>query len=161
MTGRGADAAKAVGLATRAYHAAVREDWPAANAAMAEAGREDANVIALVMVAFCDTAIGLQRDMKGMPPLEEGLAVAEEGPVRPGWVNAETGRVTLNADEMPAPERWAGRLVAARAAMDLDGFQALLRAMPASGFERGKYANALLRGVASLAVLAARNGDAA
>jgi hypothetical protein len=154
MTDPRADKATAVALATRAYHAAVREDWPAANKAMAEIGQQGPNVIALVLVAFCDTTIGLQRDMKGMGPLQDG--VAEEGPVRPGWVNAETGQVTLDADEMAPAERWAGRLVAARAAMDIDGFQALLRAMPADGKERGAYGSALLIGCASLAALAAK-----
>jgi len=149
-----ADREKARGLAARAYHAAVREDWPAASAAMAEAGRQSPNVIALVLCAFCDTAISVQRDMLGLPPLEDG--VPQEGPVRPAWVSADTGRVTLDAVGLPPAAAWAGQLVAARAALDFDGFAALLAAMPADGLERGEYANALLAGCASLANLAAR-----
>lgn len=149
------DRVKARDIAGRAYHAAVREDWPAANRAMAEAGRQNPNVIALILCMFCDTAISLQRAMTGLPPMEDG--VPAEGPVRPGWVNADTGRLTLDADEMPPAERWAGRMVAARAALDYDAFQALMAAMPGDGMKRGEYANALLIGVASLAGLAAQD----
>jgi hypothetical protein len=143
-----ADRVKARNLAERAYHAAVREDWAAANLAMAEAGRQTPNVIALVLSMFCDTIIGLQRARMGLPPGEDG--VPEDGPVRPGWFNADTGQMTMDADDagLPAAVRWAGQLVAARAALDFDGFQALLQAMPADGFKRGEYANALLRGCA-------------
>jgi len=144
-----ADRAKAAGLATRAYHAAVREDWPAASAAMAEAGRQGPNVIALVLAAFCDTTLSLQREMRGMPPPGDG--VAEDGLVRPVWVNADTGKVTADADGLPPAVRWAGQLVAARAALDFDGFQALLLAMPADGLKRGEYATALLMSCATLA----------
>jgi hypothetical protein len=144
-----ADRARALDLGTRAYHAAIREDWPAASQAMAEAGRQSPNVIALVLAGFCDTMLDLQRRMRGMPPLEDGEP--EEGPVRPVWVNADTGRLTMDADSLPPAVRWAGPLVAARAALDFDGFQALLKAMPADGHKRGEYATALLTGCAALA----------
>jgi hypothetical protein len=149
-----ADRAQAASLAQRAYHAGVREDWPAASAAMAEAGRQGPNVIALVLTTFCDTTLSLQREMRGMPPLENG--VPEDGPVRPVWLNADTGKVTADADGLPPAVRWAGQLVAARAALDFDGFQALLLAMPADGLKRGEYATALLMSCATLANRARR-----
>lgn len=145
---RSADRVKAAELATRAYHAAVREDWPAVSAAMAEAGRQSPNVITLVLTAFCDTTISLQRKIRGMPPPQDG--VPEDGPVRPAWLNAETGRLTMDADDLPPAVRWAGQLVAARAAMDADSFQALLKAMPADGLRRGEYAGALLMSCVTL-----------
>jgi hypothetical protein len=151
------DRAMATDIATRAYRAAAGEDWAAANKAMAEAGRQSPNVIALVLTRFCDTIIGLQRDMTGTPATAGG-----DGPVRPLWLNADTGRSTMNADadDLPPAVRWVGQLVAARAALDLDGYQALLMAMPADGRERGKYANTLLMSCVSTAALAARNETA-
>jgi hypothetical protein len=146
---RDPDRARALALGTRAYHAAVREDWPATRAAMAEAGRQGPNVIALVLTGFCDTTIALQREIRGMPPLQDG--VAEEGPVRPVWLNGETGKLTMDAGDLTPAVRWAGQLVAARAAQDFDGFQALLKAMPADGLKRGEYATTLLMSCVTLA----------
>jgi hypothetical protein len=150
-----ADRAKATDIATRAYQAAAGGDWPAANRAMAEAGRQTPNVIALVLTRFCDTIIGLQRDITGMPPVADGADT--DGPVRPLWFNADTGQATMDADaeDLPAAVRWAGQLIAARAALDLDGFQALLSAMTDDARQRGEYANTLLMTCAATGKLAA------
>jgi hypothetical protein len=153
-----ADREKAAALATRAYHAAVRGDWPAANKTMSEAGRQNPNVIALVLTAFCDTTISLQRGIRGMPPMEDGIP--EGSLVQPLWVNADTGHATMNADDMPPALRWAGQMVAARAALDFDGYQALLLAMPTDGFKRGEYANTLLMSCVSLTRIAGDHGAA-
>jgi hypothetical protein len=150
------DRDKATSIATRAYHAAVQEDWAAANRAMTEAGRQSPNVIALVLTRFCDTIISLGRDMAVTSP-DDGIG---DGPVRPVWFNADTGQATMNADDdgLPPAVRWMGQLIAARTARDFDGYQALLRAMPADGRQRGAYANALLMGCVTMtAFAAARN----
>lgn len=150
-----ADRAKATALATRAYHAACREDWAAANRAMAEAGKSTPNVIALILTRFCDTIISLGRDMAVTSP-DDGNG---DGPVRPLWLNADTGQATMDADDetLPAAARWMGQLLAARGAQDFDGFQALLKAMPDDGRERGAYANALLTSCVTMTTLAARS----
>jgi len=143
MTRKGdADRMRAVSLAGRAYRAAFREDWPAANAVMAEIGRQSPNVIALVLVAWCDTALAGQRQAAGMPELEDGKPAGEL--VQLVWADEEAGRWHADADAVPPAARWAGRLLAARAALDLEAFQALLRAMPADGHERGAYGIAVL-----------------
>jgi hypothetical protein len=142
-------------LAAAAFHAALAQDWPAANKAMNEAGRASPNVIALMLVTFCDTAIAAQREMAGLPPLEDGHG---EEVARPGWFNVETGQLVTDADAMPPALRWAGQLVAARAALDYDGFQALLSAMPSDGFKRGEYAATLLEGCAAMTALVRRGG---
>jgi hypothetical protein len=156
---RDPDRAKAAAMGARAYHAAARGDWAEASKAMAVIGRQNPNVIALVLSAFCDTTIGIQRDMRGLPPMEDG--VPEDGPVRPAWVNADTGQLTMDADALPPAVRWAGQLIAARAALDFESFQALLTAMPTDGFKRGEYANTLLMTCVSTAKLAARHGGTA
>jgi hypothetical protein len=150
-----ADRAKATGIATRAYHAACREDWGAANRAMSEAGKSTPNVIALVLTRFCDTIISLGRDMAVTSPDD----ATDGGPARPLWLNADTGQATMNADDdgLPPAARWMGQMLAARTARDFDGFQALLKAMPADGRERGAYANALLTSCVTMTTLAARS----
>jgi len=147
-----ADREKATNIATRAYQAAVAEDWAAANRAMAEAGRQSPNVIALVLTRFCDTIISLGRDMAVTSPDDS----VGGGPVRPVWLNADTRQATMNADDLPPAVRWMGQLIAARTARDFDGYQALLKAMPADGRQRGAYANALLMGCVTMTAFADR-----
>jgi hypothetical protein len=149
-----ADRVKATDIATRAYRAAVDGDRPAANRAMAEAGRQSPNVIALVLTRFCDTIIALGRDMAVTSPDD----ATGDGPVRPVWLNADTGHATMDADaeELPPAVRWAGQLVAARTARDFDAYQALLTGMPDDGRQRGACANALLMACVAMTALAAR-----
>jgi hypothetical protein len=139
--------ARARKLAAEALHAAIREDWPAASKAMtaisAETGGEGA---CLALVAWCDTLIIAQRRVMGLPDEPQDGEVA-----RPAWLDGDTGHASLNADDAPPAARWAGQLVAARAALDLEAFNALLAALPADGKARGDYAGALLQACAMTA----------
>jgi hypothetical protein len=125
---------------------------------MTEAGRQNPNVIALVLTRFCDTIISLGRDMEVTSPDD----AAGDGPVRPVWLNLDTGHATMDADDdsLPPAARWMGQLLAARAGLDFDGYQALLKAMPADGRQRGAYANALLMACVTMTALAARHATA-
>ena len=86
-------------LATRALHAATAEDWPAVKTAFADISA-DGSAITYALIAWCDTTLGAQAEM-------QGSSLPDSGPlgelVRPGWIVAETGRLTLDADEMPPP----------------------------------------------------------
>lgn len=134
-------------LAAGALHAAIREDWPAASRAMQAISTETGGAgTTAALVAWCDTLITVQRRAAGLP--------GEPAPgevTRPGWLDAGTGQVTLNAGDVPPAVQWAGQLVAARAALDLDGFNALLTAMPEDRKARGDYAGALLHACAATA----------
>jgi len=150
MGQRAPELERAKELVTQALHAALREDWPAAGKAMTAVSTETGGQgIYYAIRLLCDTAIGQQR--------RAGTLADTPGPYRPGWMNAETGAVTLDADAVPAPARWAARLVTARAAMDQEAYHGLLAGMPEDGAERGAYAAALLHGTA-LAVKAAQDG---
>lgn len=145
-------------LATQALHAAMREDWDAVKQSFADIST-DGKAVTFALMAWCDTTIKAGADLAGREMPDSGPAagrVAET--VRPAWIIAETGRITLDADEMPPTARWAGRLVAARAAMDDVQFAVLVGTLPGDGFERGQYALALLRGCAGLVGLAQAHG---
>lgn len=144
-------------LATKALHAAMREDWDAVRQSFTDLSA-DGHAITFALMAWCDTTIGAQAQMQGLEIPPDGPA---PGIAQPGWLDVETGRVTLDADQIPPAARWAGRLVAARAAMDHDQFRALIGAMPGDGSERAQYAFALLRGCAEMAGLARRQDGAA
>lgn len=148
--------AEARDLATRALHAAMREDWPAVQEVFGEIST-DGRAVTFALMAWCDWTLQAQAGMLGRPFPESGplseLAV-------PAWIEAETGRLITDADEMPPSARWAGRLVAARAAMDHVQFEVLIRTMPGDGFKRGEYAVALLRGCAGIVNLTRRMGGA-
>jgi hypothetical protein len=133
-------------LATAALQAAMREDWPAVRQAFAGIST-DSSATTFALVAWCDWTIQAQAEM-------QGLAMPAAGPMpgiaRPGWLNMDTGKVTLDADEMPPVVRWCGQLIAARAAMDMAAFNALIGTLPGDGVERGEYAAALLTGCAEM-----------
>lgn len=131
-------------LAAEALHAAIREDWPAASKAMqAIDGETGGEGSVLALVAWCDTMIVAQRRAMGLPDEPQAREVA-----RPVWLDGGTGRASLNADGVPPAARWAGQLIAARAALDLEAFNALLTALPADGKARGAYAGAVLQACA-------------
>lgn len=68
-------------------------------------------------------------------------------PIRIAWVDVEEAVVHMDADDVHFGARWAGRLIAARAADDQAQFLALLRSLPA-GSALGDGIVALLRAVA-------------
>lgn len=136
--------AKAKEYATTALHAVVRDDWAAASTALQAASDElGGRGLGDVIVLLCDTIIGTQNRMAGRPEFFAGPGVA-----RPMWMNTETGRLDTDATAVPPAARWAGQLVAARAAMDLPAYNALLSAIPEDPRERSEHVARLLAGCA-------------
>lgn len=142
-------------LATQALQAAMREDWDAVRQSFADISA-DGRAATFALMAWCDWTLQAQAEMQG---LEMPASGPMPGIARPGWFDPDTGRVTLDADEMPPVARWAGRLIAARASMDEVQFQVLVGTLPGDGFERGQYALALLRGCAGMVSMARPGGD--
>lgn len=134
-------------LAAKALHAAMAEDWDTVKRAFAELST-DGRAITFALMAWCDTALAAQAEIRGMP--QPGAEPMGEF-VRPVWIDPGNGKVISNADEIPAAHRWAGRVLAARAAMDEVQFRVLVGTMPGDGFERGQYALALLMNAAKTA----------
>jgi hypothetical protein len=128
---------KPVRLAGAVLTAAVDQDWGKARRALDRLNTECASDgLGVALVAWCDALAEHAND--GMP---------EFGKVRVLDLAQETGaRLT----ETTPQQRWANRLIAARAAGDLPAFQALLDELNAigDGMERGLYASVLIGGVA-------------
>lgn len=113
---------QAAELSTVALHGAQLNDWERAGAAVKALQDEfGGHGIMFALVAWCDTLIVRQQQVTGHK--DGDLA-------RPAWLNATTGDVAFNADDVPPPVRWAGRLIAARAAMDHDAWDALVVSIP-------------------------------
>lgn len=129
-------------LVTLSLHAAVREDWGAARDAMQALSDETgSDGILFALMRLCDTIIGHQLRMRGLPP------DAWDGGVKMGWLNTDDGTLG-HAGQVPDAVRWAGQLVGAKAAKDEAAFRALMAVMPADGNERGRYVAALLESCA-------------
>jgi hypothetical protein len=128
---------KAVRLATNAYHAALASDWRKAERALARLNEECAGPgLFTALQALCDTFINHATDG------------GEVGRFRlVGW-NVDTG--AINEAEVRPSVTWSHRLIAARASMDLDAFNAVLQELNDinDGFERGRYVGELLQCVA-------------
>lgn len=136
---------RALELGKEALRAALAEDWAGASAAVQAIGDERGwGGVVLAMTAWSDTLVISTRRAEGLPD-EPGPGVI----VQPAWADADTGEVTEDADEVGECHRWAGRLLAARAAMDHDAYEALLRALPEDGHERGDHVGTLLEMVAA------------
>lgn len=104
-------------LAMAALNAMQRGDHPAVDRALDQlAARHGPQGITNALVIWCDAALA--------------RIPAGAGPVTLEWVDQHTGRVTRNPSSIPPAERWAGRMLAARAAGDLDMFRALAEAVP-------------------------------
>jgi hypothetical protein len=126
MAETAADRARVLALATEALHAASAEDWPAAcTAIQAISG----GGLLTAIMAWCDTLIGRH----------PGMAGSRDTPVQVRWQLDSAGPLQH--------ARWAGQVIAARAAMDEAAFMALIR-VPAEGEELGAYVSALLQSVA-------------
>lgn len=144
--------ARARELATAALHAAMREDWTGASKAMRSLSEETgSNGVMFAVLRYCDTIIGRQLAMRGLPD------DAWDGGVRMAWLNVDHGTLG-HAGQVPDSVRWAGQLVAARAAKDEAAFRALIGAMPDDDGERGKYVGELLRSCAITANMAKAQG---
>ncbi|WP_158566509.1 hypothetical protein [Micromonospora craterilacus] len=153
---------KARRLAATALHAAIDQNWQRASAAVERISAEcTGEGLWDALVGWCDTFMA--HAVGGDPKF---------GKVRlAGW-NVATGAV---GEEPPTPYgRWAQDLIGARAAGDLDAFQAEVQRLNDvdDGRERGRYVSALLtsialtmrslpRGYASMGRAPAGGGDGA
>ena len=121
-------------IATVALHRAIAGDMPTAARYLRRLNGSTGLLLAIQ--AFCDTYIGeLHPDH------------AYGAPLRLVWFDVD-GAGDVDADAVSPPLRWAGRVIAARAAMDLDGYTTLLNA-PSAGAELGDSIMALLNIVAT------------
>lgn len=125
---------RGIRLGTEALHAAMREDWDAMKAALEALSGSDALVVAIM--AWCDTLLALHPDGPW----------SGDRPVRVAWLEDGKGPVQ-HAEDVPPAARWAGQVVAARAALDEDAFCALLGA-PAEGADLGSCVVALVMSAA-------------
>jgi hypothetical protein len=128
------DQDRAVKIATIALHRAMADDLPGAADYVK---RLSGNDLLTAILGWIDTYIVGAHP--GYTPGSADIAVA--------WLNLPTGDVET-ADEVSPSMRWAGRLIAARAADDEEGFMAVLRSL-AEGTELGDGVMALLHVVAA------------
>ena len=70
--------------------------------------------------------------------------------VNMSFIREDTGQLDdENSDRLPPEIRWAGQIVAARAALDQDRFDELITKMPDDGAGRGDYMGAVLLTIAN------------
>lgn len=123
-------------LAADALNAAIDDDISRASKAVKaisdEAGGEG---LGWAVTAWCDTLILHYRRATGTP----GDAI-----VQPGWQHADTGEKTTDPGDVPAEARWAGRVIAARAALDHTAYDALFQSLPEDGAAVGDHVTMLL-----------------
>lgn len=127
---------RALRLAGNALRAAYADNLPLANTIIeridAECGVEG---VTLAILGWSDTLIKRTPHLTGKP-------------VRLAFMNADSGRVDENADDVPQEVRWAGRLIAARAADDEQTWNALIDALPRDEAAVGRHVGHLLQMVA-------------
>ena len=133
---------RAYELAAQALQAAVREQWETATDAVQAIGDEcGPEGVEYACRAWCDALIVRYQAATGLPyPAGE--------PVRPVWQDAVTGTLK-DADEVGTRSRWAGRLLAARAALDYDAYKALIASVPPDPQVVGEHVGTLLTTVAT------------
>lgn len=130
---------RGIRYATQALHAAMQDDPARAQAAILAINDElGGQGLTLAIVAWCDTLVGQYRKVTGTP---------DDTPVRLAWQEADTGDISATGNDVPAETRWAGQVIAARAALDKAGFNALLAGLPRDGWAIGGYISALLSSV--------------
>jgi len=142
MTGRPAAAERdqILGLAHVALQAAVNQDRAGATAALKGISDGFGGAgLALAILAWCDAVILRYQQITGTP---------DGQPVRIAWQEADTGDISVTGRDVPAEVRWAGQLVAARAALDQPAYDALIAVLPGDGLAIGGYISALLDGAA-------------
>jgi len=109
------------GHARACLDAAMRRDWPAAQAAAsALIAAHGPDVVPRVMLAWIDTAIVAQ----GITPEKTGR------PAHLIFGDVDTGTVATDAHDVDPVIAWAGRLINARIADDQDSYAALMDAVP-------------------------------
>lgn len=128
---------KAIRLATNAYHAVLAKDWRKAERALARLNEECAGEgLFTALKAWCDTFIDHASDGDRVGKFR-----------MTGW-NVDTG--AINEENVRPSVLWAQRLIAARAAMDLDAFNSAVQELNdiRDGFKRGEYVSDLLQSIA-------------
>lgn len=127
---------RALRLASDALRCAVAGDRERAFRVVERIGDEcGGEGLALAMVGWSDTLIARVPNLTGKP-------------VRLAFMQADSGRVDENADDVPAEVRWSGRLLAARAADDRQTWNALIDALPEDGEQVGHHVGCFLGMVA-------------
>jgi hypothetical protein len=128
---------RAMRLASAALSCAMAEDWGRATKAMQRIGDECGQVgIRRAVLGWSDTLIARMGHTPGQP-----VAIA--------FQQAETGRIdTADSEYVPDRVRWAGRVIAARAADDQATWDALMDSLPEDGRVIGQYVGAVLETVA-------------
>jgi hypothetical protein len=127
-------------LARQALEDAMCESWDTAVAAVQAINDEcGTGAIERACVAWMDTLIVHYQRATGH---------RDGDPVQPAWADAHTGEEWRDADQVDPAYRWAGRLIAARAAMDHGACDALMMALPGDDQETGEHIKALLACVA-------------
>lgn len=140
MSGANDKRKRITGLAAIALRDAVAGDMQAAmNTVKQISDQTGGGGLEYAMRAWCDSLIIPMRHATGTP---------DNAVIRPAWVDADSGHVDFNADDVAAETRWAGQMISARAAMDKDNWNALMAALPRDGFVIGDYICALLGMVA-------------
>lgn len=110
---------RAMELAGVALYAAMADDTDkAVDAVKAISEETGGEGLMDAILGWCDTLI------VRTPDLEIGK------PVKIAWMEAETRRINDGPHEVRPTARWAGRLLAARAADDHDTFMALMDSIP-------------------------------
>ncbi|MCW2768158.1 MAG: hypothetical protein JWO11_4117 [Nocardioides sp.] len=128
-----------ISLASTAMYAAIAQDWPKANKATQAIGDEfGGDGVIAAALAWCDSMLA---HTPGVDP-------TSGNPVRLTFKNLESGRVDNDANQVPPAIRWAGRIVAARAADDEPGFRGLIESLE-SDKQFSEYIGALLSMVAA------------
>lgn len=130
---------KPLRLASAALQAALAMKWDAAQRALQrlsdECGPEG---LYDALVALCDTVA--EHATGGGAPSQR---------VRISFMDGDTGRLDEpGSPKVPAEVQWAGRLIAARAAMDEDRFRAVLDELPHDGAAVGRHVWSLVQLVA-------------
>lgn len=127
---------KPVRLAATAFHAGLAGKWPVAERAAKRISDEcGGEGLGDALLAWCDTVCAHFRGGE-----DDGR------PVRVQFWNGENGELDgPDSERVPPATRWAGRLIAARAAMDLGGYQAALDVLPEDQAEMSRHVWAVLQ----------------
>jgi hypothetical protein len=151
-------------LAWQALAAAQHHDDPRIMAALT--GLQDVAGLGTAMVGWCDTY--LHHVFAGPPP--PGVVL---DPDEVGFMDTDTGQLCYAGNpDLDSIVEWAGRMIAARAAMDEPQFTRLMDQIPDQGYETGRYVltllvvvaeslNAVPRGFCAAAAQAQRRARAA
>jgi hypothetical protein len=128
---------RAIRLASAALTCAVSNDWDRATKAVQRIGDECGEVgVGRAILGWSDTLIHRMGHKPGKP-------------VNLVFQQVETGRIdTADGEHVPERVRWAGKVIAARAADDEAAWDALMKALPEDGAVVGQHVAAVLEMVA-------------